>query len=109
MPDEVKDDVTEEEQRDIIESALRMWGYSAESWWKNDPDNGGRLKAIVGDAEVVEDDEDHGLYVGDAGKLTCCVVGGREYGNVHAQFYFEADDREGGEQVTPDGSVVELV
>lgn len=100
-------EITEDEQRRLIERALTTWGLNAESW-ENDPDNGDRLKATIGDAEVHTDDEDHGLFEGDSGKMTASVVGGLEYGNLRVAFYFEDSVREGGEEITPDGSVVEL-
>ena len=79
------------DERGMIERkcASEMWKIQE---WREDEDG---LCAVVGRAEVLEDDEEAGLYSGDAGELTVSVVGAEEYGNQRAHVGFTPDEYDG--------------
>lgn len=75
--------------REMIEQALEREMHPVESW-ADDPDNG-VTAALQGRWRVIEDDEDAGLYAGDEGAISACVVGAEQYGNRHVSYSFHAD------------------
>lgn len=73
--------------RERIERRLNEEGFTAQDW--KDTDDG--ITAVLGSFIVIEDDEDEGLYSGDEGELTACVVGAPEYGNERVAFAFKVE------------------
>jgi hypothetical protein len=89
----------------MIEAAADSHGLTILGW---DQGESG-LEAQLGRYLVVSDDcEDDGLYEGDEGDLTACVVGAEEYRNQRVSFTLTTEDVEGGNEVR-DLDVVEPV
>lgn len=83
--------------KEMIEERLQSEGLTAQSWVE-DTENG--LTAKLGRYQVVNDDEeDYGLYAGDEGELSACVVGSAQYGNQRVSFSFTLDDNDEGSEV----------
>lgn len=83
--------------REMIEDYAEYTMLSIESW---DEENENGLTALLSDRwVVVHDDEDRGLYEGDEGVLTLCVVGAEQYGNRRVSLSFVADDMDCGVEI----------
>lgn len=78
----------------MIERRCASFGFTIQGWY-TDPDDD-RIAADLGQAQVIEDDENTGMYVGDQGKLTASVVGAEQYGNERVSFMFTNNDFEPG-------------
>jgi hypothetical protein len=87
-----------ESDREMIEGALRVFGYSAREW--RDGEEG--IEAVLGRFRVLADDEREGVFEGDEGTLTACVVGSAYYGNRRVMFGFTPDGNDGADEVDLD-------
>lgn len=86
------------EQKELIaEWAGEQHGLQVDEWVE-EPDG---VKALFGEWEVIDEDEDEGLGEGERGTLTASVVGARQHGNEHVAFYFTPEGTDGGIRVTP--------
>lgn len=90
------------QERAMIERRLASEGIHPEEkdWSISEDDH--RPEVALGRAEVVEEDEDKGLYSGDQGVVTACCVGAADLGNLHVAYYFTSDDHDSGESVSLD-------
>lgn len=89
------------EDKQMIEDRLSKLGLVPDQW---DPESENGLTArFDNDWVVVEEDESRGLYDGDVGKLSACVVGAPEHNNVRVSITFtpEGNDPDSGEEVVP--------
>jgi hypothetical protein len=84
------------EDRERIEKACQEHGLTIREWKTGD--DGGDI-AVLGRFEVIEDDEDAGLYSGDEGELSAEVVGAAQYGNQRVCFSFMAEGYDEGNEV----------
>jgi hypothetical protein len=89
------DDVDE---RKMIEEACKREGLTIQGW---DPDHENGLTAKLGRYTVTTPDyDDDGLYEGDEGNLTACVVGSEQYNNQRVEFTFIPEDYDSGPEVS---------
>lgn len=93
------------DERAMIERRLQSEGWTAKEWREDDLDG---LLAVVGRAQVLEDNEDVGLYEGDEGELALSVVGAEKYGNQHVHVGFMAEGYDSYVEVR-DATAVELL
>jgi hypothetical protein len=92
--------------RERIEAALSRENLTAGEWRQSELDG---LEAVVeGEWGVIDDDEDRGLFAGDRGQLTACVVGAPEHGNERVAFYFIPAGCDSGDEVRPGEDVEQL-
>lgn len=83
--------------REMIEDYAEYTMLSIESW---DEENENGLTALLSHRwVVVHGDEDRGLYEGDEGVLTLCVVGAERYGNRRVSLSFVADGMDCGVEI----------
>jgi hypothetical protein len=88
-----------ERKRELIERAAKVWGFNIDGWDENEDGP----YADLGRATVIEDDDDRGLFAGDAGSLILGVVGSPRFGNERPAFFFTPDGMDfGGDEVSPD-------
>ncbi len=74
--------------KEMIERRLSREGWDAKSWREGEDG----LEAVIGRFRVIEEVEDDGLYEGDEGELSACVVGSLKYHNESVAFGFTIDD-----------------
>lgn len=83
--------------KERIEQACQEQGFSIQSWDEKDDDG---ITARLGPFNVLNnEDEDYGLFEGDEGVLSACVVGAAEYGNQRVAFIFIAEGCDEGNEV----------
>lgn len=92
----------------MIESHIQSTGYTVQEWRNDEDYSVPRAVAYIGRFEIIEDDEDNGLYSGDEGDLTATVVGAAEYQNERVAFSFTPDGYDTGTDV-PDLSLVDPI
>ena len=83
--------VDEREKEMILEDTTAR-GFTVESWLDH-PDNG-TTAMFVGRFVAIEDDEDEGIYSGDEGELSACVVGAAQYGNERVSYSLKLEGRD---------------
>lgn len=98
-----EDDITEAEQRTMLARAFDAHGYDHDphTFTEDTDHDDGRLRWWVGDVEVIDDNEDEGLYEGEFGRLYASVVGGREYNNLTVAWYFVGEGSDEGIRCDP--------
>lgn len=80
----------------MIEQRCEREGLAIKSWETTDDGE----TAVLGRFVVATGEyDDDGLYEGDEGVLTACVVGAEQYGNQRVLFSFTADGYDGGNDV----------
>lgn len=79
-------------KKGMITRAVDQHGYPVKEWREGDEG----LEAALGRFRVTVDDDDQGLYEGDEGEVTACVVGAPEYENERVSFSFTSDEMESG-------------
>jgi hypothetical protein len=82
----------------LIQARLDREGYAAKEWREGEDG----LEAVIGRFVIVEDDEDRGLYSGDEGPLTACIVGSPEYHNERILFAITPEGQSGALEVRLD-------
>lgn len=83
--------------RELIEARCSREGLTIQGW-DEESENG--LTAKLGRYTVVSPGhEDDGLYEGDDGELTACVVGAAQYNNQRVNFSFTAEGYDEGNDV----------
>lgn len=89
------------DERAMIERALARHGLNPDSW--DEEAENGLTARFDNDWIVMEESEERGLYDGDTGKLSVCVVGAEEHGNQRVSFSFtpEGQDPDSGSEVEP--------
>lgn len=89
------------DEKSMIERAVTRHGLTPDEW--DEESENGLTARFNGEWIVLEEDEDRGLYDGDTGKLSACVVGAEEYGNQRVIFTFTPDSYEpdSGNEVVP--------
>lgn len=84
-------------EREMIEDACKRQDFTIQEW---DEEHENGLTAKLGRYTVVTPDyEDDGLYEGDEGELTACVVGAEQYHNQRVSFSFIPDGCDAGPDV----------
>jgi hypothetical protein len=90
----------------IIRDRCDEYGLTIDGWRPDeDGEDDGRRIAVLGRWTATEDGPTGMYFAGDAGELTCSLVGAEEYGNLRAAFYFRPDDTEMGEEVADPGEL----
>lgn len=74
--------------RERIEQRVEREGLSVRAWTVTDDGDTARLGRFT---VATDEAEDEGLYYGDAGELSACVVGAAEYRNQRVSFTFTPD------------------
>lgn len=83
--------------REMIEKRCESEGLTIQGW---DEQHENGLTANLGTYLVTTSDfEDDGLYEGDEGELSACVVGAAQYHNQRVSFSFMADGMDSGNEV----------
>ena len=92
-------------EREMIEAAVNGQGFSVKSWVE-DPDDG--ITGVLGRFQVIDEDEDRGIYDGDEGEVRACVVGSEKYRNQRVYFSFMTDGTDVGNELV-DFSLVDPI
>lgn len=83
--------------KEMIEARAEQDGLAIRGW---DEAHENGLTAKLGTYRVTTDDyEDDGLYSGDEGELTACIVGAEQYGNRRVSFSFTMEGYDEGNEV----------
>lgn len=80
-------------EREMLQAALDTYGLNGVFREADDPNNVTMGPEVLVNErwQVIEDDEDNGLFEGDEGQLFACVVGAPEYHNHHVSWGFMPD------------------
>jgi len=85
-------------EREMIERACKEHGLTIQGW---DEEHENGLTAKLGQYMVTTPDyEEDGLYEGDEGELTACVVGAAKYHNQRVSFSFIGEGMDSGNEVS---------
>jgi hypothetical protein len=83
--------------REMIEARVAREELTAVDWFEHEEDG---ITAKLGRYRVWSEElEDDGIYEGDVGELTACVVGCEEFRNRRVCFTFTADGYDSGNEV----------
>lgn len=88
----------QDEQQRLIEAELEKRMLVAAEWRDGED---GREAVLKHRWYVTEEDEDNGLFEGDEGTVSACVVGSAKYRNTRVSFSFTPDGCDGGSDCIP--------